>query len=156
MRNTRRLQRRDGRERAEERVAVVGAAAAVQTPVIKHRLPWAESCAPSVELGLLVVVPVQEHGSLCAPCSRGFCVQQRCSFGQGDDLGDKTFDAALPRPCGQQIDGAPHVARRLPARVEGRRLVGNADVVAQGGHDGPIPAVGDESLHVCRHRPGHA
>ena len=57
-----RVERRDGRERGEDRVAVVGAAAAVEPAVLEHRRPRPEARAPAGHLGLLVEVAVEQHG----------------------------------------------------------------------------------------------
>ena len=55
------LQRLDRGERAEDRVAVVGAAAAVQPVALDHRLPRAQALVPAGHFRLLVEVAVQQH-----------------------------------------------------------------------------------------------
>src|SRR5271166_991732 len=53
-----RLQRADRAEAREHRVAIVGAAAAIQTIALAHRVPWSQPLTPSRHLGLLVHMAV--------------------------------------------------------------------------------------------------
>jgi hypothetical protein len=59
---TLRAQRAKRRHRGEDGVAVVRAAAAVEPGAASHRRPGAESRRPAAHLGLLVEVPVEQHG----------------------------------------------------------------------------------------------
>ena len=61
------LQRLDRGERGEDRVAVVGAAAAVEPVVLDHRRPRPEALAPAGHLRLLVEVAVEQHGRRRSP-----------------------------------------------------------------------------------------
>ena len=54
-------QRADRGNGREQRIAVVGTAAAVQLPVADHRRPRVETVRPAGELRLLVEVPVHQH-----------------------------------------------------------------------------------------------
>ncbi len=65
MRNFLRLEGGDGRERGENRVAVVRRTAAVEPPVANHRLPGTEPVLPAGEFRLLVEVAVEQDGLAC-------------------------------------------------------------------------------------------
>ncbi len=56
--------------------------------------------------------------------------------GQGTEL-------AL-RPAGKEVDRAVHMAVCCPIRIEGRRFIGNADVVDEGRDDLVLPHAIDE------------
>src|SRR5207248_563676 len=58
------VERRDGAERGEDRIAVVGTAAAVEASLLDHRRPWPEAIAPAGHLGLLVEMAVERHGRI--------------------------------------------------------------------------------------------
>ena len=62
VRAARRVHRADRREAGEGGVAVVGTAPPVQPIALEHRRPRTEPLAPPLHLGLLVEVPVQQHG----------------------------------------------------------------------------------------------
>src|SRR6185312_17303934 len=53
----------DGCERAEDRIAIVRCATAIQLAFAQHGLPGAEARHPTGELGLLVEVAIEQHRS---------------------------------------------------------------------------------------------
>src|SRR4029077_13044274 len=61
MRNRVRLERADRAEACEHRVSIVGAAAAIKTIALEHRIPRTETLAPTGHLRLLVHVPIEQH-----------------------------------------------------------------------------------------------
>ena len=56
------LERRNGGQGSEGRIAVVGTSPPVQLAVSQHRLPRAEPVMPAVHGRLLVQVAVEQHG----------------------------------------------------------------------------------------------
>ena len=123
-------------EAGEDRVAVVGAAAAVQALAAHDRRPRAEALVPAGHLGLLVEVAVEEDGvAVARPTGRESAghvdEDDRRAITQPDDLQRRAIRKVGAGPAGEQVDGLVHVAVRLPLRVEHRRLVGDLDVLGQ-------------------------
>ena len=126
-------QRVDRGERCEDRVAVVGAAAAVQLVALDHRRPRAEALAPAGHLGLLVEVAVEHHGvaRACRRCPgmsmKITGVRSPSRTTSSARLGGRAALAPSRRaarrrgPCG----------RSSPVGIEHRRLVRDLDVVDQ-------------------------
>jgi hypothetical protein len=61
VRHVLRLQRQQRRKRAEHRIAVIGAATAIELVALKHRDPRSLAFGPSCHLRLLVEVAVEQH-----------------------------------------------------------------------------------------------
>src|SRR3546814_3427039 len=77
------LQRLDRGQRSVDRVAIVGAAAAVQPVAAQHRLPRAEVVVPAGHFRLLVEVSVEQHAVVAGCGARGRNVdedQRRAAF----------------------------------------------------------------------------
>ena len=132
-----RLQRADCAEAREHRVAVVGAAAAVQAVALEHRIPRPQPFAPSRHLGLLVHVAVEQHAIFRV--AGDFHEQQRGASFEAHDLELHPADRLAARPILEARDDAVHVAVRFPVAIERDRLVGDANVLDQLGDDGVVP-----------------
>src|SRR5574340_1815055 len=146
MRNVLLLQCADGGKRGEYRVAVVGAAAAVELVAANHRRPGIESLGPAGELGLFVEVAVEQYRIVAAA---GYLDknQGRASIdAQNFELHARHFVATAP--VGSELHGALHVAVLLPVAVEGHRLVGDADVVLDRGQNGFVPVAVHKVLYA--------
>ena len=111
------LQRGDGGQRCEAGVAVVCAAASVEAAAADHRLPRAEARVPALELGLLVVVAVEEH--VAGAVASDFAEQHRRTIRQRNDAHGQAAHAAVLRPGAQVLHRGLHVPFGLP--VPGRR-----------------------------------
>ena len=61
MRDILRLQRANGGERRENRIAVIRTAAAVELAVFDYRLPRAQALAPAAHLRLLIQMAIEQH-----------------------------------------------------------------------------------------------
>ncbi len=136
-----RLQRCDARV---HRVAVVGAAAAVQQAVLVLGRPRAEVVAPAGELGLLVEVAVHQHGV----CHRGaggrnFEEQHRRAAFEPNDLELQSLDLLSLDPLRGIAQHGLEIAVRRPILVEAGRLRGDRDVVGQLPDDVGVPLRGD-------------
>ena len=138
----------DRGKRGENRVTVVGPAAAVQLVTLDDRLPRAETRAPAGHLRLLVQVPIEQHRS--RRTARNLDEQQRRAPGQADDLELHADDRLTAAPVGGQLHGLLDVAVRLPVRIEVRRLARDADVLRQARDDVAIPERGYELLGLVR------
>ena len=132
-----RQQRGDG---GVDRVAVVGAAAAVELAVLVLRRPRTEVGAPAVELGLLVQVAVKDHGVGALRLGRRQLEEddRRAAF-LADDLQLQAGDLLAFHPLGGVADDALDVAVGLPVGIEHRALGGDGDVVGQRGDDLLVP-----------------
>ena len=73
------------RRGAKHRVAVVGAAAAVELVVLAHRHPRADALGPAGHLRLLVEMAVEQHGVVVG-VARHLDEDQRRAAGQAHDL----------------------------------------------------------------------
>ena len=146
------LQRADGRQRREHRVAVIGSAAAVQLAVADDGFPGRKSLGPAGEFGLLVEVAIEQHRVLAVlvPAVRGRRVgghlaqQDGGSPGQLHDLHLHALDGLAGAPVGQQPGGPVHVPVCLPVPVEAGGLVGDPDVLGESRDDRLVPQVPDE------------
>ena len=138
-------------QRAEHGVAVVGAAAPIQPAVANHRRPGIESLAQPVNSGCLSMWPYMQHACPCdrTPC-RHFDEQQRRAAGQAHDLDLHARQGVRFAPLAHQLGGTIHVAVLCPLRIEVRRLVRDADVLAQRRHDGVVPDAVDVAASGVR------
>ncbi len=130
-------QRRNGREGAEYRIAVIGASAAIELAIAHHRLPGTQSRQPAGEFGLLVQMSVEQ----CAPGELAANVneQQGRLSGQAPDLHLHALDRLRATPIGHQLHGGFHVAVRLPIGIEQGRLVRDANVRGEPLEDRVVP-----------------
>ena len=103
-----RAERVDRGERREDRVAVVGAAAAVELVALDHRRPRAEALAPAGHLGLLVEVAVEHHGvaGLAAGARDVDEDDRRARRLEPHDLERRALGQVLLRPAREQLDRA--------------------------------------------------
>ena len=134
-------------ERAQagiDRIAVVGAAAAVELVALQHRDPRPRALGPALHLGLLVEMAVEQHGVVAV--ARHFDEDQRRAAREPHHLqGGARKPCELRRgPAHHQLDGILHVAVLDPLRIEVRRLVGDADVLGDRGEDRVVPEGIDE------------
>ena len=137
-------QRRERGERAEHRITVIGAAAAVELVAVEARAPRPIAVGPADHLGLLVEMPVEQDGT--GAHARHLDQYQRRAPGQADDLDRRTRQQRdpLPRPALEQRDGLFHIAMRRPVGIESRRFVRDLDVFDQGRDDRIAPALVNE------------
>ena len=142
------LQRGNRRKRRETGVAVVRAASTVEPTVPEHRLPRPKPRVPALELRLLVVVAVEQHVAVAA--ASDFAEQHRRSIRQRHDALRQALHRAFRHPVAQMLHGRLHVPEGLPVRLEGWRLVGNADVLHKRRHDAVVPQFGDELADMMR------
>jgi hypothetical protein len=140
------LQRENGGQRAEDCVAVVGTAAAVQLVTAQHRLPRTEVIVPAGHFRLLVQVTVEQHGVVAGfrAGGRDFQEDQRGAAFQADHFDQQAGDVLRLGPALHQVDGLIHVAIGDPIGVEHRRLVGDADVIDQLRDDIGVPLVAEK------------
>ena len=136
------LERLDGGERGERRVAVVGRAPAVEAVAAANRRPRPEALAPAHHLGLLVEVAVEEDGLVGRP--RNVHQEDRRPARQSDHLDLEALDRTLARPARRELDCPVQVAVGLPLPVESRRLRGDADVLLERRDDPRVPRILDE------------
>ena len=149
------LQRLDRGDRGIDRVAVVGAAAAVEALVDALRRPGAEVGAPAGELGLLVEVAVHQHAGLLRGADRHLMAgrgdleeQHRRAAPAGGvvqlhDLQRQAGHAPRIHPVGGAAHHGVEVPVRGPVGVEHRALGRNRDVVGQLADDVAVPGGGD-------------
>src|SRR5580698_5170203 len=141
-----RLQRRDGRERGEDGIAVVGGASAIQAAVAEHRLPGSETLLPAGEFGLLVEMAVEQYGvAPSVTLRRHLDEDQRRAAREPRDAQGQSGDGLTPGPLGHELDRALHMAMPFPVRIEQRGLVRDAYVLAERGNDRLIPDIIRES-----------
>ncbi|MNM95736.1 hypothetical protein D3C81_1081930 [compost metagenome] len=140
------LQRQHGSQRAEDRVAVIGAAAAVQLFVAQHRNPRAEVVVPAGHFRLLVQVAVEQHGvgTGFRAGSRDFQENQRRAAFKAHYIHYQAWDLLRLGPVLHQVYGLIHVAVCYPICVEHRRLVGDTDVIDQLRDDVVVPLVAEK------------
>jgi hypothetical protein len=142
------LERGDSGKRAEHGVAVIGAAAAIELVALADGGPWAAAVAPAGHLRLLVEMAVEQHAVIAR--ARNVDQYDRRALRQPHHLEARPGDAGelAPGPAGQQRHRVVHIAMRHPIRVEGRRFVGNADVVDELRHDLVGPALLDKAREL--------
>ena len=143
MRDALRLQRADGGEGSEYRVAVVRAAAPVELAVLEQRIPRTVAVAPSAHLRLLVEMAVQQHGPITLVAAGNIEIEQRSAAGQAHDLHRETAYRLLLHPGIREADDALDVAVGFPLRIEMRRLRRDANVVGKLRDDFAVPLGGD-------------
>src|SRR5882757_8316214 len=124
-----RLQRGNGGQRTEYRVAIVGSAASVQLAIAHHRFPGSQSWRPAGEFRLLVQVTIQLDAA--RQFTRNVDEQQRCHARQSTDVDANAGHRLNAAPLRHQLHGLFHVAVALPLRIEVGRSIGNADVRLQ-------------------------
>ena len=144
MRHALLLQCLDGGQRAEDRIAVVGAAATIQLVALDHRHPRAQVIVPAGHLRLLVQMAVQQHGvgAGFGSCRRDFDEDQRRAAFKAHHFHLHARYRLRLRPALHQLDRLFHVPVGHPILVEHRRLVGDADVLDQLRDDVVIPFLG--------------
>ncbi|MDQ0588423.1 hypothetical protein QFZ47_002532 [Variovorax paradoxus] len=136
-----RLQRGDA---GVHRIAVVGAAAAVEQAVLVLGGPGAEVVAPAGEFGLLVEVAIHQHGLVHAGAAGGhFEEQHRRATFEAHDLELQAFDLLRLDPGRSIAQHGLQVPVGRPVLVEARRLGGNGDVVGELLQNVAVPLGGD-------------
>ena len=135
------LQRADRADRGEDRVAVVGAAAAVEAAVAQHRRPRPQPLLPPDHGRLLVEVPVHEHGR--GGVAIDLDEEYRRAVVDLVHLDGEAGDVLLLDPALGQGDGLMHVSVRSPLGIEEGRLVGDGDVTLKSRDDRRAPDVVD-------------
>src|SRR5579863_830509 len=138
------VQRRQSGQRAEHRIAVVGAAAAIEFVAINARQPGAVAVFPADHFGLLVEMTVEQHriGALAGNLDQ----DDRGAAGQPHDFQRRAGEGGdlASRPGFEHRHRFVHIAVRGPIGVEHRRLVGDLDVFDQGRDDLVVPGpIGD-------------
>ena len=143
MRNLLRLQGHDRGQRAEDRIAVVGAAAPVQPIALDDRLPRPEVLRPAGHFRLLVEMAVEQDAvvTLAGNIDED---QRRAPF-QAHHFELHARNRLRACPGFHQGDGLVHVAVLRPVGIEHRRLVRDANVVDQLRHDLFVPDLADEA-----------
>ena len=103
----------DRGEAGERGVPVVGAAPPVQPVALEHRRPRTEALAPALHLGLLVEVPVEQHGVVVRPGAdrRDLHQDHRGAAVEFDDLEREALDRLGAAPAGDQVDRRRPCAR---------------------------------------------
>ena len=139
------IQRHDGRERSEYRVAVVGAAAAVQFSIFIHGCPRAETCAPSGHLGLLVEVAVNQNGfaGIFAAGGRNIEEQHRRAPLGAHHLQREAGHMLRGHPFARLLDGRIEETVFGPVAIEAGRLRGQLHVFDELRDDVGIPLAGN-------------
>jgi len=138
------LQGLHGGNAGVHRIAVVGATAAIQLAVFVLGGPGAQVVAPAAELGLLVQVPIHQHGLAAVGLGRGYLEEQhRGAAFQADDLQREAFDLLRLDPLRGIAQHGVEQALLGPVGGKGRRLGGNGDVVGDLAHQIAVPALAD-------------
>ena len=140
------LERLDGGERGEGRVAVVARAAAEQPVAAAHGRPRPAVLGPADHLRLLVAVAVEQDG--LAARARHFHEDDRRAAREAHDVDRQPLDLPAPGPVGDEGHGAVDVAVLRPPGVVHGRLGGDADVLGQGGDDVAVPGSLDEGARA--------
>src|SRR6185437_5018721 len=141
-----RLEGADGRQRAEDGVAVVRGTAPIKLPVAQYRLPGAESREPAGEFRLLVEMAVEKDRALELP--RYIDEEDGRAAGKPADLDAHAGDGLRAAPVGHQLHCSVHVAVGLPGRVEHGRLVRDAHVIGETPDDGVAPGGADRGAQL--------
>ena len=125
------IERANRRERREDRIAVVGAAASIQLAILDHRDPRPEAFAPARHFGLLVEMAIEEHRARVCDrmCRRYFEHENRRSSLQAHDFDRERANRLLAHPTLGQRDDVFNMAVGFPCGIEMRRLCGNANVI---------------------------
>src|SRR5262249_29092162 len=128
------LQRPDRGQRAEHGIAVIRTAPAIELVLLQDGYPGAGSLRPADHLRLLVEMPIEQYAVLAL--AGDVDEDDRGASRQPYDLeaGAGKIGDLAPRPALEQCHRFVHVAMRRPVRIEGRRFVGNPDVLDQRRH----------------------
>ena len=149
VRHTLRLQRHQGSQRGEAGIAIIGATTAVKLVIAQYRLPRPQPLRPAFHLRLLVQMAIHQHRIAAVGITLNFDQQQRRAPLKTHHLDLGTAQLAgldtAPAPARELLDHLLHVSVLAPARVKHRRLVGDADVLNQLGHDLLVPALVNEA-----------
>ena len=135
------LQRLQRGERAEHRVAVVGAAAPVELAVDHARLPRPVALVPADHLRLLVEVAVDQNGFRLLSCD--FHEQHRRAALEAYDFELHALERVRLAPLHCELQRRVDVAVLLPVAVEVRRLRRDADVFGDRRDDRVVPELSD-------------
>jgi len=136
------------RQRGVNRVAVVGATAAIEFAVLDDGLPWAEVVAPALHFRLLVEVPVEQHRAVVAESRRRRYVEQqagRAAFDR-DDLDRQAVDRLSATPVLGRLDHRVQVSVYGPTGVERGGFRGYANVVDQARDEVLVPFFRNEAV----------
>ena len=116
-----RLERLHGGDAGVDRVAVVGAAAAVELAVLVLGRPGPEVAAPAGELGLLVQVAVHQHGLRRGRLGRRDLEEQhRRAARQPHDLERQALAPSAPRPRRRRCAPRSRCSRAAPSPCRSR------------------------------------
>ena len=132
-----RVQGAERGQRGEDRVAVVRTAAPIELVPFDERRPGSTIAAPTHHLGLLVEMPVKDHGTIAG--AGHFEVQKRGAAGEPDDFDDETLDRLCARESFGERDDAIDVPVLDPRRIEVRRLRRDANVLDEARNDLVVP-----------------
>src|SRR5579883_2348807 len=116
-------------ERAEHGIAVIGPAAPIELVALEYRRPGTHALCPPDHLGLLVQMTIEQDRIIAG--TRHLDQNDRRAVRKSDDFERGALQTIDTRtgPALEQGDCLVHMAVHRPIRVEGGRLVGNADVV---------------------------
>ncbi len=126
-------------QRGEGGIAVVGAAAAIESTVAKHRLPGPEVRVPAHHLGLFVEVSVEENRVVALPRARVLHPENGRPSGELHHFDRELRERLCLAPLAGQRHRAVQFALRLPVGLEGGRLGGNCDVLPQRRENARLP-----------------
>ena len=135
-------------DRGEDRIAVVGAAAAVELAVLDYRRPRAKARAPADHLRLLVQVAVEQHGVLALARAGHVDEKARRTAFEPHGLELHPGNGIALAPLRGVLGRLVNVAVGLPVAVEVRRFRRDADVLDQRRDDRVVPEFGN-SIHFC-------
>ena len=124
------VQRDNGGERGEYRVAVIGAATAIQLAVLKQWCPRPKVGAPAGHLRLFVEVAVEQDGLVVAAFSGGRNVKKQhgCAIALAYHFHGQPRDILRGNPGARLLDGGIQKTMFGPVRVKARRLGRQLDV----------------------------
>ncbi len=145
-------QRKQRGERAEQRIAIIGAAAAIQPVALEHRYPRPEAFGPAGHFRLLVEMTVEQHAVVlrAAIGGRDVDVDHRRAARQLHDFERRARQGGQLAACPvrQQCHRRIHVAVLFPLRIEHRRLVRDANVLDELRHDLVVPQRADSAFDL--------
>ena len=142
VRNALPLELLNGGDAGVDRVAVVGAAAAVELAVLVLGRPGAEVVAPAAEFGLLVQMAVHQYGVGGAGLGRVDLEEQhrRAAF-EADHFEFQAFDLLRFDPRGGVAHHGVQQALLGPVGREHGRLGGDGDVVGELANNVVVPGL---------------
>ena len=129
--------------------SVVRPAPAVEPIPFHLRRPGSEAVSPPGHLGLLVEVAVEQKAVVALTWHLD--EDERGASREPDDLELHAFERVRLAPAHHVGNRGLHVAVLGPVRIELRRLVRDADVLDELGHDGIVPErfdVGSDSVGI--------